>query len=275
MASPKRAEGALQMDLVLAGVKPLSFFVSREKNRIGQLLTECRANVGCRHMAHVFVQREAHKPETFVSVTYPGKWVINYALRSYFSIDPVINHAEISTDPIILQDLTATDERVREMLDDARRFGIGRSFVSFSIMPASELPGSVMFSFDIEPESFVDFFFQNKRRLTEAARRVHLDILAARGFYVSVEEGVRLTEREQRCLAALANGFTFSEVSLLLDSTPDAISAMVARICGKLDCGNAMHAVTRALSLGILDDAVSTQLQNGFAPTPGVRQTRH
>lgn len=263
------------MDLVLAGVKPLSFFISREKNRIRQLLTGCRAEVGCRHMAHVFVQREARKPETFVSVTYPGKWILNYALRSYFSIDPVINHAEISADPIILEDLAASDERVREMLADARRFGIGRSFVSFSIMPASEFPGSVMFSFDIEPEHFRDFFMANRLRLQEAARRIHFDILAARGFCLSNDDDVRLTDGERRCLTALANGFTFADISLLLNTTPEAVAAMVRSICAKLDCGNAMHAVSRALSLGILDASNPMQLQNGFWPTQGARLTRH
>ena len=263
------------MDLVLAGIKPLSIFASREKNEVGRLLNSCRNSVGCRHVGHVLVRRAKGRPETFVSVTYPGKWLINYGLRSYFSIDPVVNHAEITTRPIILDDLTSSDRRVKDMLTDARRFGIGRSFVSFSIMPSSDLPGSVMFSFDIEPAEFASFFRKNEERLQRAARQIHLDILSVRGLTSNMRMSTDLDERERRCLEALANGHSFGEISLMLDTGPELIADMMSRILEKLDCGNSMQAVSRALSLGLLDESDPMPPGGGLRSLPGVGQTRH
>jgi len=263
------------MDLVLAGIKPLSLFASREKNMVGRLLNEHRKAIGCRHIGHVFVRRVKYKPETFVSVTYPGKWVLNYGLRSYFAIDPVVNHAEISSRPIILDELMVEDKRVRDMVLDARRFGIGRSFVSFSVMPSSEMPGSVMFSFDIEPNEFAAFFRQNEKRLDRAARKIHLDILAARGLAVPRSTGAELNAMERLCLAALANGHSFEEIALMLDSCVDRIGDMMSGILEKLDCGNSMQAVSRALTLGLLEEDDPMPLAAGAARLQGAGPTRH
>jgi len=266
------------MDLVLAGVRPLSMFASREKSAVGALLTACRKSIQCKHVGHVFIRRDGTRPETFVSVTYPGKWLLNYALRSYFSIDPVINHNEISSNPIILQDMGSNNGAVRNMLADAQRFGIGRSFVSFGVMPASETPGSVMFSFDIEPTEFAAYFAVNEARLREAARKVHLDILTARGLLGERAWTFDLSEGEKRCLAALANGRTFSEIAQILDTTPEGVADLMRTICAKLDCGNSMQAVTRALSLGLLDEACEALKQpsrTGLSPMPSAPRTRH
>lgn len=263
------------MDLVLAGIKPLSVFASREKSEVGRLLNTCRNAVGCRHVGHVLIRRTSDRPETFVSVTYPGKWLINYGLRSYFSIDPVVNHAEITTRPLILEELSGSDRRVREMLRDARRFGIGRSFVSFSIMPSSDLPGSIMFSFDIEPTDFPAFFRRNEERLQRAARQMHLDILAVRGLTSVMRMSSELDDHERRCLAALANGHSFGEISLMLDTAPDRVSDMMGGILRKLGCSNSMQAVSRALSLGLLDESDPMPLGESARPLPGAGQTRH
>lgn len=266
------------MDLVLAGVRPLSMFASREKNAVGALLTSCRKSLACKHVGHVFIRREGARPETFISVTYPGKWLLNYALRSYFSIDPVINHNEITPNPIILQDIGTENGPVRNMLADAQRFGLGRSFVSFSVMPSSETPGNVMFSFDIDPTEFAGYFATHETRLREAARKIHLDILSARGLLGARAWTFELTDREKRCLSALANGRTFVQIADVLGTTPDGVTDMMRGICAKLDSTNSMQALTRALSLGLLDgseETVRPQPRNDFSPTPGVRQTRH
>lgn len=269
-------EGRVEVDLVLAGIRPLSIFSSREKHRVSRLLRDCRTQTGCRHVGHVFVRRGAPRPETFVAVTYPGKWLINYGLRSYFAIDPVVNHADITTRPIILHDLTVENQAVRDMLADARRFGIGRSFVSFSIVPGSEYAGSMMFAFDIEPEDFPAFFEKEKRRLQRIAQRVHFDILAARGLQAPLGRALDLTPAEKRCLAALANGSTFAEIAALFDLSQAAVEGLMDDILAKLDCGNAMHAVSRGLSLGLLDDHLDATRPGAVRePMPVAEPTRH
>ncbi len=64
------------MDLVLAGVRPLSLFANRQKSAVISILTDARKAVGCKHIGHVFNARGHSREETFVSATYPGKWLV-------------------------------------------------------------------------------------------------------------------------------------------------------------------------------------------------------
>lgn len=264
------------MDLVLAGVRPLSFLAGREKNAVSAVLTAQKKELGCKNIGHVYVRRDGPRPETFVSVTYPGRWLINYAARSYFSIDPVINHSERTHAPIILNDVARSSRAVGAMIADARRFGIGKSFVSFTVMPASDLAGNVMFSFDVEPEAFTDYFDAHHDRLKEAARRLHLDILAARGFLPHSVLTFELDVRERACLTALAHGKAFDEIAATLGASRAEVTALMGSVCTKLGCANSMQAVSRALSLGLVEDRESVRPpRDALQPMPDAPATRH
>lgn len=264
------------MDLVFAGVKSLAMFASREKNQVGAVLARFRQELNCKHVGHVFLRRDAARPETFISVTYPGKWLINYALRSYFAIDPVMNHHEIASGPIILDDFSSSNGAVRGMLADARRFGLGRSFVSFTVMPGSERPGNVMFAFDIDPRDFAVYFAANEARLAKAARDIHMEILAVRGMLPESAFAFALSERERHCLQLLALGRAFDQIANELEIGAGDVPSLMQSILAKLDCTNPMQAVSRAMALGLIEfEPEATQPRNDPSPRPDVPATRH
>lgn len=264
------------MDLVLAGVRPLSFFANRQKNAVAAILNEARKSVGCKHIGHVFTARGKSKDETFVSVTYPGKWLLNYALRSYFSIDPVIGHPSRTSRPIILNEMSAEDAAVKDLVDDARRYGLGRSFVSFPILPFSGNSGSVMFAFDMEYGRFQEFFDQESERLRAAARDIHISILRMRGFNVSQLENDTLNQMERGSLAMIAEGMSFADAAGKLGVSVTVFTACIASACSKLECRNAVHAVAKALAHGLIEiDVSATRPQTGYVPSQGVSRTPH
>ena len=264
------------MDLVLAGIKPLSIFANRQKTAVISILNKVRIDIGCKHVGHVFSVRGKRKDETFVSVTYPGKWLLNYALRSYFSIDPVISHPSRTSRPLILNELSEGDTAIRDFVDDARRYGLGRSFVSFPVMPFSGTPGSVMFSFDLEYCEFESFFEMKGEILRKAARDVHLAIVGVRGFSeVVLPEGI-LTALERAVLASFAEGSTIAATALALNIPETDVAEHLGRACTALECRNVMQAIAKAVGQGLIDiDVNATRPRAGFVPSQDGQGIRH
>lgn len=264
------------MDLVLAGVRPLSLFANRQKSAVISILTEARKAVRCKHIGHVFNARGNSREETFVSVTYPGKWLINYALRSYFSIDPVMAQPMHDAKPIILNEISIDDTAVRGLVDDARRYGLGRSFVSFPVMPFSSHPGSVMFSFDMEYEDFHSYFDREAENLRAAARDIHLSVLRVRGF-AAFEPGTEtLNTLEQGSLRLLAEGLGYADAAERMGVSVIAFSSITKSACAKLGCQNVIHAVAKSMAFGLIDiDVRATRQQAACVPSPAGPMTPH
>ncbi|PWV99828.1 LuxR family transcriptional regulator [Hoeflea marina] len=264
------------MDLVLAGVRPLSLFANRQKSAVITILTDARKAVGCKHIGHVFNARGSSREETFVSVTYPGKWLINYALRSYFAIDPVMAQPMRDAKPIILNEISICDSAVRGLVDDARRYGLGRSFVSFPVMPFSSHPGSVMFSFDMEYEQFIAYFESERENLRAAARDIHLSVLRVRGFSVSEPGKEALSSLEQASLNLLAEGTGFADAAERLGVSGVVFSAITKSACAKLGCHNVIHAVAKSIAYGLIEvDVGATRPRTAGVPSPAGSTTPH
>ena len=242
------------MDLVLAGLGPLSRFAGRQKSTVCSILNRCREEIGCRHVAHVFLQRSPGQEETYISVTYPGRWLLNYAIRNYFAVDPVIRDEDRPTAIRILNYAEQGVGAVRAMFVDAQSFGIGRSFVEFQVMPHSEYRGTVMFTFDIDPDLIEGYIEKRRDCLLEAARRLHVDTLRARGLMPGDVCGSELTRDEMTIVTMIADGRTFFEISGALRWSEHRVSLTVNDLCERLNCTNPLHMVTRCISQGLLAD---------------------
>ncbi|WP_203425647.1 autoinducer binding domain-containing protein [Sinorhizobium sp. BG8] len=251
------------MDLVLAGLGPLSFFAGRQKSSVCSILNRCRGEVGARHVAHVYLQRAPGQEETYISVTYPGRWLLNYAIRNYFSVDPVIRDDERPTSIRILNHVEESGWAVRAMLADAQSFGIGRSFVEIQVMPHSEYRGTVMFAFDIEPTAITKYIERKRELLLEAALQLHVDTLKARGLMPDTLELPELNCDETRCVSMLADGRTYAEIGEAMSWSEQAVIATLNDLCERLGCANPLNLVARCISQGWLRD-----FDDGFTPPP-------
>lgn len=90
--------------------------------------------------------------------------------------------------------------------------------------------------------------------------------LAARCVMEGLEEGAetristsdhpRITVREQSCLAWTAEGKTSEEIGIILDLSPHTVNHYLGSAARKLGATNRMHAVAKALRLGLIDRPV-------------------
>lgn len=240
------------MDLVLAGIKPLSLFSGRQKNAVCDLLRACRRDVGSRHVAHVYAERKGARPETYISVTYPGRWLLNYALRNYFAVDPVVNYGHEREILVLLNQEAEQNAPLKAMIADAQAFKIGRSFLAVSVMPHSEYRGAVLFTFDVEPEAMAPFMKEKREKLIAAARHLHIETLKARGLLTSDLREFQLSRLEMRCLSLMADGVTLNEIAAETGISSDQISSILNELCQRFGCINPMQLISRAMSLGLI-----------------------
>lgn len=256
------------MDLVLAGIKPLSLFSGRQKNAVCALLNASRREVGCRHVAHVYAERKGEKPETYISVTYPARWLLNYALRNYFAVDPVVNYGHDSEMVVLLNDAAGRNAPLKAMINDARSFGIGKSYLAVSAMPHSEYRGAVLFTFDVEPEAMKSYLAEHQEKIIASARHLHIETLKARGLVTTALREFQLSRLELRCLSMMAHGIPSGEIASELSIPGDQLSSMLADLCQRLSCNNTMQLISRAISLGLVNmfDDVMTPPHSGSSP---------
>lgn len=62
-----------------------------------------------------------------------------------------------------------------------------------------------------------------------------------------------ITKRERECLSLTANGHTSEEIAAMLGLSVHTANQHIARMTEKLDATNRMHAVAKALRLGMID----------------------
>ncbi|MDI7863382.1 autoinducer binding domain-containing protein [Rhizobiaceae bacterium n13] len=224
--------------------------------------------MGCRHVAHVYAERKGEKPETYISVTYPARWLLNYALRNYFAVDPVVNYGQESGMVVLLNEVADQNAPLKAMINDARSFGVGKSFLAVSAMPYSEYRGAVLFTFDVEPEAMKVLLEEREEKIIAAARHLHVETLKARGLVTSVLREFQLSRLELRCLSLMAHGVSSAEIAGELGIPADQLSSMLADLCQRLGCINSMQLISRAISLGLVNmfDDVMTPPHSGSSP---------
>ncbi|MBD8553481.1 autoinducer binding domain-containing protein [Rhizobium sp. CFBP 8762] len=262
------------MDLVLAGIGPYSLFAGRQKSTVCSLLKACRKQIGCRHVAHVYLDQRQRNPETYISVTYPGRWLLNYALRNYFTIDPMVVRTSDFYSIRVLNHVGETDKAIRGMIADAQLFGLGRTFVQVPVMTNSEYSGAVMFAFDIEPSDIHTYLEAHNDQLVRAARVLHLETLKARGLLDREIMEFSFSPVEQHCVTLLGQGCNTAEIARETGLAEEKVSVLVLRLCDLLECSNPMHLVIRSQKLGLLSEPV-TRRRSGSSPTPAFPKRPH
>lgn len=258
--------GGAEMDLVLAGLGSLSRFAGRRKSHVCSILQRCRDEIGCRHVAHVFLQRIPGREETYISVTYPGRWLLNYAIRNYFSVDPVIRDGERPSALRILNHVEGESAEVRAMLADAQAFGIGRSFVEIQVMPHSEYRGTVLFTFDVGPDCIEAYIAERRSHLLMAARKLHIDTMKARRLMPEGGEVRELDAEEVRCVSMIAEGCDYRAIAEALSWSEHRVAITVRSLCERLGCANPLHMVTFCLAQGLLPDMTDGLTRQQSAP---------
>jgi len=182
--------------------------------------------------------------------TYPAGWESELVARGLLSADPV-HHASVRTNIGFawseLPELVPIGRREREVLERARRFGIGYGFTipvnvpgepagscSFAVRTGTELPAQRLLCAE-----------QLGAHAFRAARRLH--------DYPSVHRCPHLSRRERQCVRLLAAGKTYWEIATILGISVQTAHQYVKR------ARSAYDVVSRAqlVACGLRDSLVS------------------
>ncbi len=216
---------------------------------LGYLLDDATRELGFDHFALLHhASLESARPGLIRLDTYPAGWEAELATQGLIGADPV-HHASARTNIGFawaeLPALVPIGRRERELLERAKRFGIGDGFTVPVNIPG-EPAGSCSFAVRIGaplPLQRLLCAEQLGAHAFRAARRLH--------HYTDVSRCPRLSRRERQCVRLLAAGKTDWEIAAILGISVETAHQYVKRARAAYDV------VTRAqLVACVLRDAV-------------------
>ncbi|MDO8412307.1 MAG: LuxR family transcriptional regulator [Gallionellaceae bacterium] len=222
--------------------------------------TEIVKQLGFEHFIYgVRVNISPVQPYQFVFSGYPKEWRDHYSEAGYENIDPTVQHCLIDRRviPIVWEARTFSSRPAFQLLDEAKSCGLvnGASFpVQGSRGEAAMLSVATSRNSNEAVEDMSAMMGKTQLLacyLHEAIQRIVL----SKG---PVPLGqVALTKREKECLLWAAEGKTSWEIGSIINVSERTITFHLQNAAHKMGVTNRQHAISRALSLGLI-----TPLQN-------------
>ena len=205
-------------------------------------------------LAHVTYHAVSLKGKTergpHVIVTYPALWVRRYLDENYQRIDPVVVASLSGFIPVDWRLLDFSGKREATFLDEASEFEISSNGVSYPIRG----PGGEQAIFSVnapEGAEWDSYISEHQRDFMFLGHCFHQKVrqLASPDRPDEVEP---LSMREQDVLYWLARGKTYEDVGDILYISPRTVKAHIESARYKLNAGNTVHAVAKAVTLGFI-----------------------
>ena len=259
-----------------------SFFGKEYRSSILEAYCAVRKRLSCRHITHITPKHpDEHSGQedvrTVVS-TYPSDWIVNYAVKSYFDIDPLF-HQKWSN-PVAAQSVSLTEiyppkqntPVLQSFVDDMREYQFGQTYIMVTQRLNGHGDAHTIFAFDRLKDqngkndmSATDLIRLLEKDFTQAATQVHEAVLTAVSDHSTqkkeVQSLVALTPREIDCLKWAARGKTDGEIADILSIARWTVVTYLQNAKIKLGCANRTSAVAVAMSLGIIPLPDTSHLQ--------------
>ncbi|WP_271894104.1 helix-turn-helix transcriptional regulator [Candidatus Phyllobacterium onerii] len=230
-----------------------------------EMLVGIRQQLNCRHITHVGHSDQpgpyrGPAPDISVLTTVPTKWVMRYAAKNYFAIDPIMHAVRASRQhgnaPGTIRNLAAEGGlsiEARHFLRDCELRGLGNLYLMVDVSNAHGFRGVTLFSFDIEPAHEVVFVDGMRKRLATVSTRLHNVLHGNRNPGLAAVVAKLLTKREMDCLYWAANGKTDGEIGEILNIARWTVVTYLQNAKNKLGCSNRTSTVATALALGVIE----------------------
>jgi DNA-binding CsgD family transcriptional regulator len=192
------------------------------------------------------------KAQEYLLSGYPPEWIKRYLAGDYFSIDPVVRHAQNSSLPIIWNENPAEPKVICDFWEEARAFGLAAG-LSLSV---HEQPG-ITGVFSLARDKAFDLEGQDLAALIGRAQML-ASVLHHAVFRIDLpkllfpEGNALFTIRERECLKWAADGKTAWEIGKILGIAERTAVFHVNNIVQKLGAANKTQAIVRAFALNLL-----------------------
>ena len=217
-----------------------------------QFLQKLCATYELSHVTYLCTNMPASSdPAPYIISTYTPQWIDRYKSRSYVDIDPVIRGGLQGVMPIDWEALPhRRRKKVRIFFDEAREYGVGRQGLSFPIRGRHGETAIFSMNSHANSRDWKDLKQACMRDFQVLAFHFHTRVLEWNG--IEKFEPPKLTPRELECLKWAAEGKTIWETSIILGISQSTVRFFLENIRHKLDAANTIHAVAKALRLGLI-----------------------
>lgn len=256
-----------------------SFFGKEYCSHILETYITVRQRLSCRHITHITpkpsdVHADGENIKTVVS-TVPADWVVNYASKNYFEIDPLFHQKwsdpQVSESQSIVEIYNEKQNTplLQSFVNDLRAHNFGATYVMVTKRLNGHGDAHTIFAFD-NPKgnngmNAKDLIRLLEKDLLQASAQVHDAVVSATNYHNTqkkeVQSLVTLTPREVDCLRWAARGKTDGEIAEILSIARWTVVTYLQNAKIKLGCANRTSAVAVAMSLGIIPLPDTSHLQ--------------
>jgi DNA-binding CsgD family transcriptional regulator len=183
--------------------------------------------------------------------TYSGAWVSRYIQQSYIRIDPVVLGGFQRFHPVDWKDLDWSSKAARAFQADALEHGVGRQGLSIPIRGPKGQYALFTISHNASDEAWAGFIETARRDLILIAHYFNKKILDIEAEGV-VDPSPVLSPRENETLTFLALGYSRAQVAHTLCISENTLRVYIESARYKLGAANTTHAVSLAVSRGLI-----------------------
>jgi DNA-binding CsgD family transcriptional regulator len=191
------------------------------------------------------------KAQQYIISGFPLQWVERYLARGYFKVDPVVQHAERSTLPMIWSDYMFIDGKSAEFWEDARAFGL-QAGLTFAVHEQPGVTGIFSLAGDKAPDLQGQALAAVIGRAQMFASLLHHAVARIALPRLLPEHNAPLTARERECLKWAADGKTAWEIGQILSIAERTAVFHVNNVVKKLGAANKTQAIVRAVTLKLV-----------------------
>lgn len=210
--------------------------------------------VGCEYFSYLITRpprQGSIEDDIFIS-SYPEEWNERYLSKTYKLYDPVVQLSRKTRLPYFWGQrgfLRAYNKNERYVFHEAGEFGINEGY---TVPVAGPDFDSAIFSIiSRERNAIGEVVHEKLGDLQLFAAKFHdtaIRLIDAN----ATSDDIGLTPREIEVLTWTAEGYSNEAVAARLGLSLSAINYHIANCCRKLDTGNKVQAVARAIRMGII-----------------------
>lgn len=212
------------------------------------LVTGLRDALDVKHAVYHWVSADG---EQYGFGTYDPAWAQRYQTMEYLRIDPVILGCFQRFQPVDWKRLDWSAKQVRAFRLDAIEYGVGNQGYTVPIRGPNGQFALFTVSHDTDDATWSRFTLRHQRELILIGHYLNQKALS---FEVdrSPEPFRPLSPREMDALTFLAMGYNRSQVAEMLTISEYTLRAYIESARLKLGAMNTIHAVSRALTEGLI-----------------------
>lgn len=218
-----------------------------------ELLQKAILDMGLSNVAYFAVNLPGrHAGSALYSATYAPEWQKHYQQEGYVHIDPVVSAGLAGVLPIDWQDIDRSNKVVQRFFCEAQDFAIGSQGLSFPIRGRHHEFALFSVSSDADPVAWAKQKSHIIQKLMLLSYHFHDWTIRTSGVYDDSSLLDRLTTREKDCLRWRALGKSDWDIGKLLTISERTVKFHLENARAKLGAANTTHAVTKAVSLGLI-----------------------